>query len=134
MSCTKMEVQLVTNDDEYIYLNCISEAFNLCQPDDVKKISWSEEKTDFRFRPKNKSKQYEWCKASEDKLCELSEAYKNERDEGVWFWVNQAVMSPNFKELFNLYGEDLLDSKEDILMASCVLDVFTNDEFKRKYC
>jgi hypothetical protein len=129
-----MEVQLVTNDDEYIYLDSIREAFGLYQPKNVKKISWCKDSTKFRFRPKTKANRHEWCKASEDKLCELSESYKNETDEGVWFWVNQSVCSPNLKELFDLHGLDLLDSKEDILMASCILDVLTEDEFKRKFC
>lgn len=123
MESANLPVQVVTHSGEYLYLEslkCFCEKFHA---KGVRKVSWVDGEIHHRFRPKIKCDL--WCPSSERKLEELSEAYKVEKDNLAIYWVDQSVMSP-LKNAFEL--------SEDEYYASLIRSVYTDEQFKEKYC
>lgn len=84
----------------------------------------------YRIRPKYKP-QYEnnedenFWESSENKLCELSETYKN-AEPGQCFWVWQLIMPEDFMERFEEIRENIYTEEEQ--MQNCIKNVWNEEE------
>ncbi len=101
---------------------------------------WKNDKTIYviSFNRKHyyaKIKEELWIQKSEDKLCSLSEKYKNANGSDV-YWIEQ-VSSPNDLDLETLFKKKLPQHEYlEEYNIGCFRKIFTNDdfvEFGRKY-
>jgi hypothetical protein len=90
---------------------------------DVWKISWTGSN---RWRRKRRCDN--WLPQSEQRICELSDVYKNTpKDSTDVFWVKQLVVPKNLKEIERT---NLTPSKKELAInLACITTVLTADEF-----
>lgn len=109
----------------------VKEAYEAyCMDNNIWKISWEENGQSHRFRPKTKSQK--WNHHSENKLCQLSQEYK-EANENDFFWIDQpmTIICRKFMENTAAYSDEEL---ENIILSESIKEVLTKEEFIKKYC
>jgi hypothetical protein len=145
-----MAQEVQTRSDSYPtkYSGChcfpsVAAAYRAYKEDStIWKISWygdAEMKDHYRFRPKYRSEK--WHPTSEKRLCELSPLYRQDTQNASaspaeLFWVRQAMIAPNFTQLFTENFNNRLSDEEfeERKRLDCLLEVLSDQEFREKYC
>ena len=127
-----MEVQTRSEENGIFLYSDVKSAYKAWENDKtILKISWQTDKNvRLRFIPKTKNDK--WNPKSEEKLREMSEEYKNSNPEQL-FWVDQKMLPDNYDEISSLRNTLSKEEYECLWLSSCICEIVTDEEFKRKY-
>lgn len=117
------------------------EALAVAKQNSIISLTFTRDTTIYRWRPK--TKRDTWSEETEQKLCRMLPAYKDERDPNVVYWVHQASIAPHNGAIFARYQKELanrgvitrnlqnkLDAELDQELAlDCILDIVTANQF-----